>query len=154
MCVRAHTEQDGLVVVELNARVEDWSSRRRNFRSLIYWTFLHISAHSSAPHTQAARHTRQSSRTHRDLTARAAGSFKISKFECNSSGGMQHYIRPSALWSTHITQDGEETLLNLTADFSFALLQIWWVHHFFIKIVLLCGVFDNNETLTFPVLII
>ncbi len=65
MSVRAHTEQDGHCGGATHARAEDWSSRRRNGRSLIYWTFLHISAHSSAPHTQGARHKRQSSRSQR-----------------------------------------------------------------------------------------
>lgn len=65
MSVRAHTEQDGHCGGATHARAEDWSSRRRNVRSLIYWTFLHISAHSSAPHTQGARHKRQSSRSQR-----------------------------------------------------------------------------------------
>ncbi|KAL1272284.1 hypothetical protein QQF64_028146 [Cirrhinus molitorella] len=57
MSVRAHAEQDGLVVVELHARVEDSSSRRRNSdRSFIERFFTLVRTR--------VRHTRRQRDTH------------------------------------------------------------------------------------------
>ncbi len=114
-CACARTQSRMVIVVELRARVEeDWSSRRRNVRSLIYWTFLHISAHSSAPHTQGVRHKRQSSRSQRAQPDRS----KLEHSKVTAAAAARDIISVCRRFDPSTSpRDGEDTSLNLQLIF-------------------------------------